>query len=103
MRHERQVELLRRLQGVDAPRPGPLGPASMHNPASVYTSPARFADEVRLLFRGQPVLVALSCELREPGAFVTLTVGDVPLAVVRQPDRRSRRSSTSAATAVRRC
>ena len=34
MRHERQVELLRRLQGVDAPRPGPLGPASMHNPAA---------------------------------------------------------------------
>ena len=41
MRHERQVELLRRLQGADAPRPGPLGPASMHNPAAAYTSPER--------------------------------------------------------------
>ena len=60
--------------------------ASMHNPATVYTSPERFAAELRVLFRGQPVLVALSCELREPGSFVTLTVGDVPLAVVRQPD-----------------
>ena len=85
MRHARQVELLRRLR-VDAPRPGPLGPASMHNPASSYTSPERFADEVRVLFRGQPVLVALSCELREPGAYVTLTVGDMPLVVVRQRD-----------------
>lgn len=86
MRHERQVELLKRLHGADAPRPGPLGAASMHNPASAYTSPERFAAEVALLFRGQPVLVALSCELREPGSFVTLTVGDVPLVLVRQPD-----------------
>ena len=39
-----------------------------------------------MLFRGQPVLVALSCELRDPGSFATLTVGDVPLVVVRQPD-----------------
>jgi phenylpropionate dioxygenase-like ring-hydroxylating dioxygenase large terminal subunit len=86
MRHERQVQLLRRLQGVDAPRPGPLGPTSMHNPASAYTSPERFDAELRVLFRGRPALVALSCELREPGSYVTLDVGDVPLAAVRQPD-----------------
>ncbi|MGI9053026.1 MAG: aromatic ring-hydroxylating oxygenase subunit alpha [Ilumatobacteraceae bacterium] len=90
MRHERQVELLRRLHGVDAPRPGPLGPASMHNPATAYTSPERFAAERAVLFRGQPVLVALSCELREPGSYVTLTVGDVPVVVVRQPDGTTR-------------
>ena len=86
MRHERQVELLSRLAGVDAPRQGPLGPASIHNPASAYTSAERFAEEVRLLFRQRPVLAALSCDLREPGSFATLTAGDVPLAVVRQPD-----------------
>ena len=34
MRHERQVELLRRLHGVEAPGPGPLAPARMHNPAT---------------------------------------------------------------------
>jgi len=87
MRHERQVELLSRLRGVDAPRPGPLGAASMHNPASVYTSTERFRDEVRILFQGQPVLLALSCELPEPGDFVTLTVGATPVVAVRQPDR----------------
>lgn len=86
MRHERQVELLSRLAGVDAPRPGPLAPASMHNPASAYTSPARFADEVRVLFQREPILVALSCELRAPGDYVTYTVGTVPLVVVRQDD-----------------
>ena len=86
MRHERQVQLLRRLQGVDAPRPGPLGPTSMHNPASAYTSPERFAAEMAVLFHRRPTLVALSCELTEPGSYVTLQVGAVPVAVVRQPD-----------------
>ena len=86
MRHERQVELLRRLQGIDAPRPGPLGPASMHNPVTAYTSPARFRAELDVLFQSRPVLVALSCELRAPGSYITLQVGAVPLAVVRQAD-----------------
>ena len=76
----------------------------MHNPATAYTSPERFADELRVLFRGQPMLVALSCELREPGSYVTLTVGDVPVVVVRQPDGGGAGpSSTCAATAARRC
>ena len=86
MRHERQVELLRRLQGVDAPRPGPLGPASRHQSADAYTSPERYAAEIDVLFRRRPALVALSCELRDPGSYVTARLGDAPLAVVRQPD-----------------
>ena len=61
MRHERQVELLRRLAAVDAPRPGPLGAASMHNPASAYTSPERFEAEIRVLFNGMPQLAGMSC------------------------------------------
>ena len=86
MRHERQVELLRRLVGEHAPRPGPLAPASMHNPADAYTSPTRYDDEVRTLFHGGPTVVALSCELTEPGSYVTLLVGTVPAVVVRQVD-----------------
>jgi phenylpropionate dioxygenase-like ring-hydroxylating dioxygenase large terminal subunit len=86
MRHERQVELLKRLHGLNAARPGPLAPASMHNPARAYTAPDRFADEMTLLFRGQAVLATLSCELREPGSYVTLNAGGVPLAIVREVD-----------------
>ena len=69
MRHERQVELLRRLQAADAPRPGPLGESSMHNSASAYTSAARFDDELRVLFTRLPQLAALSCEVAETGSF----------------------------------
>src|SRR3954447_17083778 len=86
MRHERQVQLLKRLQGVDAPRPGPLAAASMHNPAIAYTAPARFDAEMRALFRSQPVLVALSCELRAPGGSAPIAAGGVPRAAVRQAD-----------------
>src|SRR5215207_6361927 len=103
MRHERQVELLKRLQGVDAPRPGPLAPASMHNAATAYTASDRFDAEMRILFRSHPVLVALSGELREPGSYVTISAGGAPLAVVRQADGTARGSSTSAATVARLC
>jgi phenylpropionate dioxygenase-like ring-hydroxylating dioxygenase large terminal subunit len=84
MRHERQVELLRRLQGD--PRPGPLGLASMHNPASAYTSTEVFAAEQRILFGGMPLLAGLSCEVATPGSFLTTSAGSVPVVVVRQAD-----------------
>jgi len=86
MRQARQVELLRRLADAATPRPGPLGAHSMRNPASSYTCPRRFEHEKRALFRERPLLVALSCELGEPGAFVTADLGGAPVAVVRQED-----------------
>jgi len=86
LRHARQVELLRRLADPAAPRPGPLGARSLRSAASRYTCPRRFARERRVLFRERPLLVGLSCELREPGDFLTAELGDVPIAVVRQED-----------------
>jgi phenylpropionate dioxygenase-like ring-hydroxylating dioxygenase large terminal subunit len=80
------VDLLRRLQGEDAPRPGPLGAASMHNPASAYTSPEVFVVEREVLFHGMPLLAGLSGEVAEPGSYLTVRAGDVPVVVVRQPD-----------------
>jgi phenylpropionate dioxygenase-like ring-hydroxylating dioxygenase large terminal subunit len=86
MRHERQVELLRRLQGDTVPRPGPLGVSSMHNAASAYTSESRFQDEQRALFRSMPVLAGLSCEVAGPGDYLTADLGGLPIVIVRQPD-----------------
>lgn len=84
MRHERQVELLRRIAGADAPKPGPLGAASMVQPADVYTSEEHFEAELRVLYRSMPLLVGLSCDVREPGSFITVDAGGVPIVVVRQ-------------------
>jgi phenylpropionate dioxygenase-like ring-hydroxylating dioxygenase large terminal subunit len=86
MRQERQAELLDRLSGVDTELPWNYAPASMRNPASAYTDPVRFAEELRVLFHGQPQFVGLTGECAAPGAFLTATLGKVPIAVVRQPD-----------------
>ena len=86
MRHERQVELLRRLKGIDPSVPSPLATRSMRNPASHYVDPARFERERLTLFRRMPQLVGLSCEIAGTGAILTANLGGVPVAVVRQAD-----------------
>jgi hypothetical protein len=48
------------------------------NDADVYTDPARFEREMAVLFRGWPVLFALSCELPNPGDYRASTVAGVP-------------------------
>jgi len=86
MRHERQIELLERLVGVDPNLPFSYAPASMRNPASAYTDPARFAREIQVLFRDRPQFVGLSGECAKPGAYLTANLGGVPIAVIRQAD-----------------
>ena len=86
MRRERQIELLRRVADSGESFRGLHALASITNPASAYTDPVRFERECEVLFRAGPVFFALSCELREPGAYRTATVGGVPIVVVRQPD-----------------
>jgi phenylpropionate dioxygenase-like ring-hydroxylating dioxygenase large terminal subunit len=86
VRREREIELLERLKGARPDRPWSFAPASMRNPASAYTDPARFERERRLLFRGRPQLVGLADECREPGAWLAAELGGAPLAVVRQAD-----------------
>ena len=86
MRHERQVELLRRVADAGDHLRGLHAPASMTNPASCYTDQAHFERERQELFRDGPVFFGLATELSEPGAYRTDTVGGVPIAVVRQAD-----------------
>jgi phenylpropionate dioxygenase-like ring-hydroxylating dioxygenase large terminal subunit len=86
MRHERQIELLRRLKEVDPHEPWPLAPHSMRNPASAYADPARFEDERRILFRQRPQMIGLSSECPSPGSYLTANLGGVPALVVRQAD-----------------
>ena len=88
MRHERQVQLLERVLDAGPNLVGLHGPTSMLNDAAVYTDPARFEQEMAVLFRGWPVLFALSCELRDPGDYRAATIAGVPIVVIRQPDGR---------------
>lgn len=86
MRHERQVELLRRVAHAGEHLRGLHAAASAVHPASAYTDPDRFERERRLLFREGPVFFALSAALPDPGDHLADTVGGVPLVVVRQAD-----------------
>jgi phenylpropionate dioxygenase-like ring-hydroxylating dioxygenase large terminal subunit len=86
MRHERQIELLRRLKDVNPNEPWPLAPHSMRNPASAYADPGRFENERRVLFRRRPQMLGLSAECATPGAYITADLGGVPALVVRQAD-----------------
>jgi hypothetical protein len=83
MRLTRQVELLERLVGVDTTRPWSRAEASMRNPASVYTDPARFAIEEAVLFRNRPQFVGLTDDCRKPGDYLTTRLGGVPILVIR--------------------
>src|ERR1700761_5698822 len=86
MKHERQVELLRRLKGLDLHTPWPLAGRTHRNPASAYVDPARFEAEKRVLFRRRPQMLGLSCELAQPGEQMTANLGGVPILIVRQAD-----------------
>ena len=86
MRHERQIELLRRLKDVDPHEPWPLAAHSMRNLAAAYADPSRFEDERRILFRRRPQMLGLSAECATPGAYITADLGGVPALVVRQAD-----------------
>jgi phenylpropionate dioxygenase-like ring-hydroxylating dioxygenase large terminal subunit len=86
MRQERQVELLQRVAESGAHFAGLHGSRSMINPASAYTDPERFAKEQRVLFRDGPTLLGLSCEMTEPGSYLSARPGGVPVVALRQAD-----------------
>ena len=86
MHKSRQIALLERLVGVDVSEPWSYAPASLRNPASAYTCPQRFAEEMRVLFRERPQFAGLSGECANPGAYMTATLGGVPLVIMRQED-----------------
>ena len=86
MRHERQVELLKRVAASGEHLKGLQAPGSATNPAAAYTDPARFEMEKKHLFRPGPLFFGLSADLAEPGAYRAMRVDGLPLVVVRRPD-----------------
>lgn len=56
------------------------------NPVDKYVRPDRYEAEVRDLFAGLPVVACMTADVRNPGDYVTLSVGDVPVLVARGED-----------------
>jgi phenylpropionate dioxygenase-like ring-hydroxylating dioxygenase large terminal subunit len=55
-----------------------------------YTDPQRWQDEVALIFRRLPLMVAFTVELAAPGSYRAMTVMDVPVLLTRGTDGRVR-------------
>ncbi len=68
----------------------PLAPEIMELDAAFYTDPDRFEREKRLIFRRLPLMLAASCELRDPGAYKAMEVAGVPVLIVRGKDGAAR-------------
>jgi phenylpropionate dioxygenase-like ring-hydroxylating dioxygenase large terminal subunit len=76
---------LRVLANVDADR-GDYAAEMLAVPTRRYLDPARHAAEVEVAFRRHPLMVALSCDIPDPGDFTTLDIADRPVVVVRGDD-----------------
>ncbi len=62
----------------------------MRVPASSYSDPEQYEREMREIFLRVPLMVALACEVRDPGDYVAFDVVGRPLVVVRGDDGRIR-------------
>ncbi len=62
----------------------------LHNPAATYTSEARLARELDLLFRQEPMLIGMSCLLQEAGSYFTDDHTGVPILLLRDGGGRLR-------------
>jgi phenylpropionate dioxygenase-like ring-hydroxylating dioxygenase large terminal subunit len=86
MEIETQRRLLRRFFELRAARTTTLAAAPYRQQARVYTDPERLALEHSALFRGRPLVVALSADLPATGDCIAIEAAGVPLLLIRGED-----------------
>jgi phenylpropionate dioxygenase-like ring-hydroxylating dioxygenase large terminal subunit len=79
----RLIEMAR--HNIQSVRSGDIDPAPevLRIPAHHYYDPERWQLEVDRVFKRVPLMLAMSCELKQPGDFKTLEVAGVPVLMVR--------------------
>jgi len=90
MERQGELECIRRFLAHLRDETTDLAPAPLRLPVSHYTDPAHLEREQSGVFRGAPSLVALSVDLREPGSFLPVDVGGIPILLIRHDDGRLR-------------
>ncbi len=83
MRQERQIEVARRVLGYIDDNTTAMAERPYRNDVRTYTDPLQTRREIADLFGGWPLHVALSCELPEPGDYLTLDHLAVPVLLTR--------------------
>jgi phenylpropionate dioxygenase-like ring-hydroxylating dioxygenase large terminal subunit len=79
-------ELVRRLQVNVASGLPDQAESAMKVPASGYSDAAQFTRELDEIYLTVPLLVALTCDISEPGEFVSLEIAGRPIVVMRGDD-----------------
>ena len=82
-----EIAILERMLGYVETGTTAMAPEPWENEVSAYTCPERFARETQVLFREHPIVMGLSCDWAEPGAYSTEDYTGVPILVVRGQDR----------------
>lgn len=83
MKHEIQVDLIRRaLQALESGIP-PLSASFTRNDPRAYFSPERAAREREILFRRFPMVAGFSSQVKSPGDYFADPLSPVPILVVR--------------------
>jgi phenylpropionate dioxygenase-like ring-hydroxylating dioxygenase large terminal subunit len=80
------VEVARRLLANVEADTSDQSPTTMHIPVRYYRDPERWEQEMEMIFRRVPLIVALSCDLREPGDWAALEIARRPILVIRGND-----------------
>src|SRR5260221_4140615 len=86
MKHADQVTYLERMLGMVRTNTRDDGPGVSHTSVEEYFDPMRYQREVDLLFRGHPIVVAFSGQVRKSGDFVVHNDTGQPILVVRGTD-----------------
>lgn len=87
---ERTLDLVRRAVAHFGVKGTDMAPAPMEMPIDAYVDRQRFEHEVDRVFRRLPLALALSLELPEPGAYVSLDVMGTPILITRGADGEAR-------------
>lgn len=86
MKPETERAILRQFFALREARTTTMAAEPYRQRSSVYTDADRLAEETATLFRGQPLVVALSADLPSTGDYVATEVAGVPLLLVRGED-----------------
>jgi phenylpropionate dioxygenase-like ring-hydroxylating dioxygenase large terminal subunit len=84
--HPEWAALADRFYQYNRGRETQLGYEVMRNPVSSYTSPGVWELERERLFGAVPLVLGLSCDIPNPGDYLTAEMGDVPVILLRGDD-----------------
>jgi len=86
MRRSDTITLGRRLLGYLETGTTYVADSSSHNPVASYLDEEQWRTEHSVLFREQPIVVAMTAQVPSPGDWVTFDLPNLPVLVVRGED-----------------